>query len=66
MPLDLCIQLAGGVTVPLLLIGQIPNVDSYRKSTPDKSFENNWSTKGNANLATGKAGTKVTPPVKKQ
>src|SRR5262245_31602003 len=40
------------------------HVDSYRKSTPDKSFNNNWSTKGNVNLATGKAGTKVTPPGK--
>src|SRR4051794_35045292 len=38
------------------------HVDGYRKSTPDKSFNNNWSTKGNVNLATGKAGTKVTPP----
>ena len=40
------------------------HVDSYRKSTADKSFNNNWSTKGNVNLATGKAGTKVTPPKK--
>jgi hypothetical protein len=40
------------------------HVDSYRKSTPDTKFNNNWSTKGNVNLATGKAGTRVTPPEK--
>ena len=41
------------------------HVDSYRKSTPDKSFNNNWSTKGNVNLATGKPVTRVTKPGKK-
>jgi hypothetical protein len=40
------------------------HVDSYRKSTPDKSFKNNWSTKGNVNLATGKAGTRLAKPGK--
>ena len=37
-------------------------VESHRRSTPDKKFENNWSTKGNDNLYTGKEGTRVTPP----
>jgi hypothetical protein len=37
-------------------------VQSYRRSTPDLKFENNWSTKGNYNLYTGKSGTRVTPP----
>jgi len=40
------------------------HVDSYRRSTPDPRFANNWSTKGNRNLVTGKNGTKVTPPKK--
>ena len=30
--------------------------------TADTKFENNWSTKGNVNPATGKKGTRVTPP----
>jgi len=37
-------------------------VEGYRRSTPDHSFENNWSTKGNVNPYTGKIGTRVTPP----
>ena len=37
-------------------------VPSYYRSTPDHSFNNNWSTKGNYNPYTGKAGTRVTPP----
>lgn len=40
------------------------HVSSYRRSTPDKKFQNNWSTKGNKNPYTGKGGTKVTPPAK--
>jgi len=41
------------------------HVDAYRRSTPDKTFNNNWSTKGNVNLATRNAGLKVTPEKKK-
>lgn len=37
-------------------------VESHRRSTPDKSFNNNWSTKPNANPYTGKTGTRVTSP----
>jgi hypothetical protein len=37
------------------------HVDKYRRSTPDTKFQNNWSTKGNQNLVTGKNATKVTP-----
>ncbi len=37
-------------------------VQPYYRSAPDKSFNNNWSTKGNINPYTGKAGTVVTPP----
>jgi len=35
-------------------------VNSYRRSTPDHNFNNNWSTKGNINPYTGKKGTRVT------
>jgi len=38
------------------------SVEGYRRSTPDHSFENIWSTKGNVNPYTGKMGTRVTPP----
>lgn len=37
------------------------HVDSYQRSTPDKNSKNNWSTKGNVNPATGKAGKKIAP-----
>ncbi len=37
-------------------------VASHMRSHPDGDFYNNWSTKGNFNPYTGKAGTKVTPP----
>jgi hypothetical protein len=40
-------------------------VEGHRKSTPDTKFENNWTTKGNDNLYTGKDGVRVTPPAKK-
>jgi hypothetical protein len=36
-----------------------------RRTTPDKDFRNNYSTKGNVNPYTGKAGTRVEPPKKK-
>jgi hypothetical protein len=31
----------------------------HHRSSPDHSFSNNWSTKGNVNPFTGKTGTKV-------
>lgn len=34
-------------------------VYSHRRSTPDRSFTNNWSTRGNRNPYTGSAGTKT-------
>lgn len=37
------------------------SVQSYKRSTGDRSFSNNYSTKGNVNPKTGKAGTRVTP-----
>jgi hypothetical protein len=37
-------------------------VEGHRRSTPDSSFNNNWSTKGNTNPYTGMDGTKVTRP----
>jgi hypothetical protein len=40
-------------------------VAPHQKSTPDSKFENNWTTKGNDNLYTGKDGTKVSEPPKK-
>lgn len=40
-------------------------VAPHDKSTPDTKFENNWTTKGNENLRTGKDGTRVTEPQKK-
>ena len=33
-------------------------VDSYHRTTPDRTQKNNFSTKGNVNPYTGKAGTK--------
>ena len=36
-------------------------VDSYRRSTSDTIFNNNFSTKGNVNPTTGKKGTRSTP-----
>jgi len=33
-----------------------------KRSTPDSTTKNNWSTKPNTNPYTGKQGTKVTPP----
>ena len=39
-------------------------VAPHNKSTPDTKFENNWTTKGNENLRTGKDGTRVTEPQK--
>lgn len=39
-------------------------VEPHRRSTPDQKFENNWTTKGNDNLYTGKDGTRVTKPEK--
>jgi hypothetical protein len=34
------------------------HVPSHRRTTPDSSKRNNWSSKGNVNPDTGKAGTK--------
>ena len=39
-------------------------VAPHSKSTPDKKFENNWTTKGNDNPRTGADGTRVTEPKK--
>ena len=39
-------------------------VSGHERSTPDKSFENNWTTKPNVNPYTGKEGTLETPPNK--
>ncbi len=33
-------------------------VSSYRRSTSDGNFKNNWTTKGNVNPYTGKRGTR--------
>jgi|GEM_PF-1821451 len=37
-------------------------VAPHYRSAPDGNFNNNWSTKGNVNLYTGREGTRVTPP----
>jgi hypothetical protein len=34
-----------------------------RRSTPDRTTQNNWSTKPNTNPYTGKQGTRTTPPM---
>jgi hypothetical protein len=39
-------------------------VAPHNRSTPDKKFENNWTTKGNNNPITGASGTRVTEPKK--
>ena len=39
-------------------------VAPHNKSTPDKKFENNWTTKGNDNPTTGASGTRTTEPQK--
>ena len=40
-------------------------VAPHYRSSPDRNFYNNWSTKGNINPYTGKEGTRVTPPNRK-
>jgi hypothetical protein len=37
-------------------------VPPHTRTAPDGNFDNNWSTVGNVNPHTGKAGTKTTPP----
>ena len=39
-------------------------VAPHDKSTSDKNFENNWTTKGNENLRTGAEGTRASKPQK--
>lgn len=34
-------------------------IQGHRRTTPDRKFENNWTTKGNNNLYTGKKGSRV-------
>jgi hypothetical protein len=41
--------------------GNGTRVAPYRRTTRDRSFNNNYSTKGNFNPFTGKAGTQTTP-----
>ena len=41
-------------------------VPAHRRTAADGRFGNNWSTKGNSNPYTGKAGTRVTPPKKRR
>lgn len=40
-------------------------VAPHRRSTPDKSFTNNYSTKGNTNPYTGRSGSRDRPPKKR-
>ena len=40
-------------------------VEPHQRSTPDKKFENNWTTKGNENPHTGKDGSQLTDPSNK-
>lgn len=40
-------------------------VEPHRRSTPDPKFENNWTTKGNDNLYTGKDGMETKRPFRK-
>ena len=40
-------------------------VEPHQRSTPDKKFENNWTTKGNENPHTGKDGSQLTDPASK-
>lgn len=41
------------------------HVQAAKRSTADKNFNNNWSTKGNSNPSTGKRGSQVEPPKKR-
>jgi hypothetical protein len=41
------------------------HVAAARRTTPDRNFRNNYSTKGNTNVATGKPGTRIDPPKKR-
>jgi hypothetical protein len=41
------------------------HVAAARRTTPDRNFRNNYSTKGNTNVATGKHGTRIDPPKKR-
>lgn len=40
-------------------------VEGHRRSSSDQKFENNWTTKGNENLYSGKDGTRLTPSEKR-
>ena len=40
-------------------------VEPHQRSTPDKKFENNYTTKGNQNPSTGKDGSRVSESDKK-
>ena len=39
-------------------------VPPHQRTTPDKTINNNWSTKPNTNPYTGKEGSKTEPPAK--
>lgn len=39
-------------------------VPQHQRTTPDKTINNNWSTKPNTNPYTGKEGSKTEPPPK--
>lgn len=39
-------------------------VPPHQRTTPDKTINNNWSTKPNTNPYTGKEGSKTEPPLK--
>jgi hypothetical protein len=41
------------------------HVAAAKRTTADGNYRNNYSTKGNTNVATGKAGTRIEPPKKK-
>lgn len=55
---------AGSTTVKGHLTKDGKYIPAHQRSTPDKSFTNNYSTKGNTNPYTGKPGSRAAPPGK--
>ena len=59
--LIVCTSVIAGVSVKGYYRSNGTYVQPHMRSSPDGNFSNNWSTVGNVNPYTGKAGTKTTP-----
>lgn len=53
---------AGDVSVRGYMRKDGTSVQPHRRSTPNRSFNDNWTTRPNVNPYTGASGTRTTPP----